>query len=160
YQPTSGKVNNVIDAVRAISNVPIGTSPPAWLAYTPDCCPPPADIVPCANGLLHLPTGGLQPSTPAFFSLNALDYGYAPEAPKPTAWLKFISDLWGDDIEAIDALQDWLGYCLTNNTRMQKIAMVVGPRRSGKGTIARVATAMLGQSNVCHPSLASLSQNF
>ena len=37
---------------------------------------------------------------------------------------------------------------------------MVGPKRGGKGTIGRVQTALLGQPNVCAPTLASLGQNF
>ena len=41
-----------------------------------------------------------------------------------------------------------------------KILLVVGPKRGGKGTIARVLTALLGQPNVCAPTLAGLGENF
>ena len=34
------------------------------------------------------------------------------------------------------------------------------PRRSGKGTIARVLRSLLGPANVCGPTLASLAVNF
>ena len=160
FRPNSRKVSDVIDAVRAVSNVPSAKRPPTWLASIPNGCPPPAEILACSNCLLNLPTGELQPPTPAFFSLNSLDFAYDHAAPPPAAWLRFLSELWGSDAEAIETLQDWCGYCLTNDTRQQKIAMIVGPKRSGKGTIARVLTALLGQANVCGPTLASLGQNF
>jgi putative DNA primase/helicase len=54
----------------------------------------------------------------------------------------------------------WFGYCLMSDTRQQKMLMVVGPKRSGKGTIARVLRALVGKENVCGPTLASLSTNF
>lgn len=38
--------------------------------------------------------------------------------------------------------------------------MVCGPKRSGKGTIARVLTALLGPVNVAGPPLGSLATNF
>jgi putative DNA primase/helicase len=38
--------------------------------------------------------------------------------------------------------------------------MLVGPKRSGKGTVGRVLTALLGKENVAAPTLASLGQNF
>ncbi len=38
--------------------------------------------------------------------------------------------------------------------------LLIGPTRSGKGTIARVLTALLGPHNVCGPTLASFAQNF
>ena len=39
---------------------------------------------------------------------------------------------------------DGFGYCLTGDTAQQKIFMIVGPRRSGKGTIARILRALVG----------------
>ena len=38
--------------------------------------------------------------------------------------------------------------------------MLVGPKRSGKGTIARVLRGLVGTENVCGPTLASLGTNF
>lgn len=38
--------------------------------------------------------------------------------------------------------------------------MVIGPTRSGKGTIGRVLSALLGAENVAGPSFASLATNF
>ena len=38
-------------------------------------------------------------------------------------------------------LQDWFGYALAPDTSQQKIFMVVGPRRGGKGTIGRAHRA-------------------
>jgi putative DNA primase/helicase len=159
FKPTMTRVSNVVDAIHAVANLHNTVRAPAWLANS-DGRPLAGELVACANGLLHLPTGDLQDTTPAFFSLNALDFGFDPEAPPPAEWLQFLDSLWGDDVEAIETLQEWCGYCLTADTRQQKILLVVGPKRSGKGTIARVLTKLLGQPNVCGPTLASLGQNF
>ena len=73
---------------------------------------------------------------------------------------RFLHSLWGDDSEAIEALQEAFGYFLITDTRQQKIFMLVGPKRSGKGTIARILTALLGRENVAGPTLGSLVTNF
>jgi putative DNA primase/helicase len=57
-------------------------------------------------------------------------------------------------------LQEMFGLLLTGDTRYQKALLIVGPMRSGKGTIARVLMKLLGQDNVCGPTLSSLSSNF
>jgi putative DNA primase/helicase len=159
FQPNMTRVSNVVDAIAAVTNVTRTIMPPAWLAEAADQ-PPATEIVACDNGLLHLPSGKLHPATPAFFSLNALDFPFDPAAPFPAQWLQFLDSIWPGDPEAIEALQEWFGYCLTHDTRQQKILLAVGPKRSGKGTIGRVLTGLLGQSNVCAPTLASLGQNF
>src|SRR5262245_42248056 len=48
-------------------------------------------------------------------------------------------DLGGPVLPQAQAtLQTWFGYNLTPDTSLQKIAALVGPPRSGKGTIGRV----------------------
>ena len=78
----------------------------------------------------------------------------------PEAWLKFLGELWPDDSESIGVLQEWFGYVLTPDTRQQKISMLVGPKRSGKGTIARVLRRVIGEENTAGPTLNSLATNF
>jgi putative DNA primase/helicase len=95
-----------------------------------------------------------------FWTHNALAYEYTEDAATPIQWHKFLKQIWPDDPESIRALQEMFGYLLTGDTSQQKAFMLVGPKRSGKGTIARVLTALLGQSNVCQPTLASLSSQF
>ena len=57
-------------------------------------------------------------------------------------------------------LQQWFGYVLVPNTTLQKILMLIGPPRSGKGTIGRMLTALIGADAVAGPSLASLASHF
>ena len=57
-------------------------------------------------------------------------------------------------------LQEWAGYCLTADTRQQKILLVIGPRRSGKGTIGRMLRALVGPANTAGPTLGSLGTPF
>ena len=74
--------------------------------------------------------------------------------------MRFLSQLWPDDLQSIATLQEWFGYCLTLDTRQQKILMMVGPKRSGKGTIARVLRRLIGERNVAGPTLLSLGGPF
>ena len=62
--------------------------------------------------------------------------------------------------ESIETLQELFGLLLTPNTVHQKAFLLVGPKRSGKGTIARVLIGLLGRENVAGPTLSSLAQNF
>lgn len=121
---------------------------------------PAVDRTACRNGVLHLPTCTLTPATPRYFATSSLGVAYDPAAPVPARWLAFLTQLWPDDEESVQALQEWIGYQLTPDTRQQKIAMLIGPKRSGKGTILRVVTELLGAANVVSPTLASLGSNF
>jgi putative DNA primase/helicase len=57
-------------------------------------------------------------------------------------------------------LQELLGYLISGDRRQQKVFLLIGPPRSGKGTIARVMGALLGAENVAGPTLGSLASNF
>jgi putative DNA primase/helicase len=155
WLPNRNKIANVIDATRAITHLPESFDPPCWLRG--DFA---NDIVACTNGLLNVATRELRPLTPAFFNRVAVPFDYEPNAPTPTRWLEFLDQLWPDDPDSIKALQEFFGYVLSGRTDLHKIMLMVGPARSGKGTIARVLAAMIGKGNVAGPTLASLGTNF
>jgi len=71
-----------------------------------------------------------------------------------------LNDLWGNDQESIDCLQEMFGYILSGDTRQQKFFNLIGPRRSGKGTINKVLVALLGQHNTVAPELGELCDTF
>jgi putative DNA primase/helicase len=136
---------------------------PRWLC--PDPRFPADELLPTKNGLIHLPSliAGkpyIHPSTPQFLSTQCLGYEFNPKAPKPEHWLAFLAQLWRDDLQSVSTLQEWFGYCLLHDTRLQKMLLLIGPKRSGKGTIARVVRALIGEENVAGPTLAGLGTNF
>ena len=158
FRPNRKRIDDVLDALLAITNLPTSHSAPCWLERDPGFDP--LDIVVCKNGLLYVPTCQLLPHTPAFFTLNGLDLDFDPHAPEPHRFLKFLRELWPNDRESIQTLQEWTGYLLTPRTLFQKGLLLIGPRRGGKGTIGRLIRRVCGESNVCAPTLASLTQNF
>jgi putative DNA primase/helicase len=158
FKPTISKVNDVLDALRAIAHLHDGLSPPAWLDGRAG--PEPTDLIACRNALLHVPSGHLALHSPLFFGLNAVEFDYDADAPEPDEWIKFLWNIWPRDGEAIDCLQEMFGYLLTTDTRQQKMFLLVGPKRSGKGTIARVLKALLGSTNIAGPTLNSLGTQF
>ena len=117
-------------------------------------------MLPTRSALVHLETGHQVPPTPRFFAPYALEFDYRPDAPPPTEWLQFLATVWGTDTAAIETLQEWFGYCLTPDTSQHKILLLVGPPRSGKGTIARVLRRLIGVENTVGPTLASLAESF
>lgn len=154
-------VDDVLDALKAAANLSHRSVPaaPAWIGRQ-DADPDPRSVIPVRNGLVSVDTGELLPATPRLFVPYALPFDYTPTAPPPVEWFKFLASVWGDDAESIESLREWLGYLLTADTSQQKALLLVGPRRSGKGTIGRVIVQLLGERNVASPTLASLGNNF
>lgn len=166
--PTVRKVTgrltaDIAHALASLTMLPSRVEVPAWLAV--DGPFPASEMLACRNGLIHLPSlvaGNnhfVQP-TPRFFSPNCLDFDFDTHAPMPAGWLDFLAKLWPDDPQSVGTLQEWFGYLLTPDTRQQKILLFVGPKRSGKGTIARVIRGLVGADNVTCPTLAGLGTNF
>jgi putative DNA primase/helicase len=98
--------------------------------------------------------------TPRFFTLNALEFDPDPNAPAPMAWFAFLHQLFQGDEQSLDLLQEWFAYCLTGDTSLQKMLLLIGPKRSGKGTIGRVLRQLVGPGNVCSPTTSSLAGPF
>jgi len=159
FKPTRTRVENIIDAMKGLCELRGEVADPSWLTMRDDD-PDPAQLLAARNGLLHLPTGTLHDHTPRLFNRRAVGYDFDPTDTMPEAWLHFVGQLWGDDLDAIRTLQQWFGYVLTADTRQQKILLLVGPKRSGKGTLARVLSELVGRANVCAPTLSGLSTNF
>lgn len=122
--------------------------------------PDPRHLVPCKNGLYCLETREFMPLDPQFFCLGTSDFEYAADAPPPAEWMKFLDSVFAHDADARLLLQEWFGYCLGHDISRQKILMIVGPKRAGKGIIAQVLRALLGSSSVAAPTLSGLTQQF
>ena len=101
------------------------------------------------------------PKTPDFFNLSALSFDYKEGSAKPYKWFKFLDSIWPEKSEKdqIQALKQWFGYCISGKTDLQKILMIIGLKRCGKGTIARTLTQILGENQVTNPTLNSFCEN-
>ena len=175
WSPDRHKVSNVLEALAAVVHLPSDIDPPSWInehrepiaiTDTPaDAFRLPDDdaaqMVSCRNGLLDLSARTLRDHTPALFNLITVPLDYEPVPDSPRQWLAFLASVWGDDVLATGLLQEFFGYVLSGRLDMQKLLMLIGPTRSGKGTIARVLTKLMGgRRSVAGPTLASMSTNF
>lgn len=157
FAPDIKKVREVVAASTALVSIDDETHQPSILGpleINPDMA------VAMQNGIVDLRTATMIPPTPRFFSSSCNKFDFDERAPRPAQWIKFLSDVWGDDEQSIECLQEIFGYLLTSDTSMQKAFMLIGPKRSGKGTIARVLGELIGHDAVASPTLASISTNF
>lgn len=161
-------VASVLDHLRGLAHLDGRKEPPAWISYDNNSVIrwDPADCLVTKSRIVHVPSliEGKDvfdyPATPAFFATTAADFNLDRDAPEPVAWLRFLNELWGDDPQSIKALQEWFGLLLMSDTSFQKLLLLVGPPRSGKGTIGRILTALVGKGNVAAPTMNSLTTNF
>ena len=158
WNPTRHKIVNVLEALAAVVQLSRDIDPPSWI--NPHSAESDAgQVISCHNGLLDLTTRILHGHSPALFNLASVPFDYDPHTDEPVEWLDFLASVWGDDRDSIALLQEYFGYILSGRLDMQKALLLVGPIRSGKGTIERVLTALMGH-NIASPTLAGLNTNF
>lgn len=160
WNPSRNKVGDVMDSMAAIGHLSSQINPPFWIEVHSADDVKAAQVISCTNGLLNLSTRETIEHTPALFNVVSVPFDYDDKAAEPKAWYDFLASVWGDDEQSIALLQEYFGYVLSGRTDMQKMLLLIGPTRSGKGTIARVLTALIGRGHVAGPTLASLGTNF
>ena len=155
---------DIVKCLESLCHVPFIREQPCFLVDggKPEFAEP-TNIVAFANGLLDVSTLGgnltLRDHTPRWFSTSALAYPFDPKADCPE-WLEFTEQVFDKDPERIDLLQRWFGLLLTADTSYQKLLLMVGPRRSGKGTICRTIQHVFGADACTSPTLTSLGTEF
>jgi putative DNA primase/helicase len=130
WAPNRHKIANLMEAVAAVVHLPATVVSPSWLDRRKT-----GVVVSCANGILDVRDRTLSPHTPMLFNMVAVPFDYDPDQRAAYRWNDFLVDLWPDDRASINALGEWFGYVLSGRTTMQKILLIVGPTRGGKGAI-------------------------
>jgi len=159
--PNITVVNNAVKAIKAIVHLPKSEdlTPPIWFDKFKASMPDASKMVSVQNGLYYITDSVLLPHSLGFFTVHSLPFNYDANASCPN-WLAFLKDVFGEDTQSIECVQEMFGYVLTGDMKQQKFFNIIGPRRSGKGTINRVLTSLLGQYNTISPQLEEITENF
>jgi putative DNA primase/helicase len=159
WAPTEKKISDLAGALASLCELPDAIDAPCWLDGRKS-----ETIIATANGLLDIAARQLHPHTPQFFNLHAMPFAYDATAPEPKHWFAFLDSIWPPPPDtttpAQDLLQEWFGYVLSGRTDLQKMLLLQGPTRGGRGTIGRVLTGLLGKENVAGLRLDDLGENF
>lgn len=160
FKPGRSAISDIMDALN--TKCPIDADPPCWLDGRDG--PGPKALVPFRNGALDADAyvdGGdaLIEPTPAFFSTTCLPYDFDPDAECPL-WGQWLDDTLGDDPAKIALLQEWFGYCMVADMSMEKLLIMQGKPRSGKGTALEVLRALVGHRQVATTTFGSLCSDF
>ena len=160
YGPDRKKVGDVIAAL--VAETLVDGERPRWL--DDQSGPEPQDVIAFSNGLIDAREYcagkvNLIRSTPAWFSAAACPYAFDPEGKCPQ-WLKFLSEVFEGDEESIRLLQEWFGYLLVPDNRLESFMLMYGKPGSGKSTVQTVLTEMLGRGQVAVSSFRKLAGRF
>ena len=161
FNPSPASVSAAVDAVKSLTHLQnhANVRPPIWLEEYRLNKPDASKLISLQNGIFHLEDRVLIPHSLGFFTQNSLPFEYDETATCPT-WTTFLQSVWGDDKQSIECLQEMFGYILAGDTKQQKFFNIIGPRRSGKGTINKVLVSLLGQHNTVAPELGELCDTF
>ncbi|MGO9157748.1 DNA primase family protein [Mycobacterium sp.] len=153
WKPNTKKLNDVIDAARGLARLPDGIGASEWIDGREE------QVIPCANGLLRVSDRVLLEHSPEHFNIMSLPYGYDAGAVCPR-WMEFLREVFRDDVESVSLLKQWFGYVLSGRTDLQKMLMWLGPKRGGKGTVARLMKWLVGPDAYAGMTVDALRRNF
>lgn len=160
FRLTRGKVTDIIDACNQWCTVTGDL--PQWLDGKGHL--EPRNSVVFENGILDLSryfkgeSCVLKPD-PRYFCLNAVPYDFDPELTAEDI-IQYFNMIFNGRQDCIDLLQEWFGYHLTLDMSFEKMMILRGPPRSGKGTILGIIMAMLGDDQIVSTELSALATDF
>ncbi len=160
FRLTRGKVTDIIDACNQWCTVTGDL--PQWLDGKRHL--EPQNCIVFQNGIVDLnkyfkgDQHILKPD-PRYFCLNAVPYDFDPTLTADDI-LQYLDMIFNGQQDCIDLLQEWFGYHLTLDMSFEKMMILRGPPRSGKGTILGIIMAMLGDDQVVSTELSALATDF
>src|SRR5579871_6151277 len=99
------------------------------------------DVLHCANGVVCLRDGSIEPHTSSQRFTYCLSIPY--EKSSCPEWIDFLNSVVGGGQVVIDYLQKALGYAITGHRREEILFYLWGVTRAGKGTLAEVIMTLL-----------------
>lgn len=143
-------INNTITTVRRFSTQDEFKPNPTILTFKNGCI----NLDGWDMGLVDTT---LLPHDRKYKSTSMLDFAFDPDAKCPV-FDNFLDQIFEGDKERVRLLLMFLGYILVTDYRFQKILMMVGKSRSGKGTIANnIIPALVGRESFAATTLSNLA---
>jgi putative DNA primase/helicase len=140
FRPQPKHVNEVFDMVKTVVALGSEVVSPTWL----DTEERAEDVVVFRNAVVNMVTGESVPATARLWVHGALEFDWNPSAPAGR-WERLLEEVHPQDAEAQEFLEEWMAYNMTEETKFQKAAMLIGKTRSGRGTIARMIECLVGK---------------
>lgn len=158
WAPNRAKISDLLWALRLDLKVSDEFAPP--LVFDGNDVHDAGRIVPFRNGVYNLDTEEFSRRvSPKLFNVWALEFDYDPTAKAPE-WGRVLDQYFAHDPKAKALLQEWFGYVISGRTDLQKMLLIKGPPRSGKGTVGKVLRELIGEHNSVSPSMSNLGSEF
>jgi putative DNA primase/helicase len=104
------------------------------------------DLLGTPAGVIDLRTGELKPYTPEhrISKYTAVAPAADDDDWVPERWERFLTEALQDDVDAIEALRQFLGYCATGHTREHVFLALLGRGGAGVSTFVNTCMHVLG----------------
>ncbi len=118
------------------------------------------DLVCLQNGMFDLVTGEVSPHDKKYYATHMLPIDFDPaHVPDCPAWKRCLKQ-WNPAPAVVRELQKFFGYCLTRETRYERMLLLYGPGGDGKSTVMKILRAMVGEQNCSHIPMGRLEDQF
>ena len=120
--------------------------------------PPDPRYINCLSGMLDLETGKVVPHDPKYNSRSQIQSRYDPQA-DAQPWYTFLDQIFPGEPHKIDALQEFMGYCLMPDCRYEACMFLFGSGANGKGTVLHQLFHVLGEQNCSSLNMDAIGEN-
>lgn len=111
------------------------------------------------NGMLDTIEMKMHGHDPKYLSINQIPYNYKPMNKENSTIVEFLEGIIPDDDDRKMFLE-FIGYCMTTDTGLQKFLVINGVGGTGKSTIIRLVSKIVGKENISNLSLQDLNERF
>ena len=112
------------------------------------------------NGVLDLRTDEFMEHSPEYRFTNCIQAKYNPFNKGGHTFKRFIKTCMGDNQGKEKHLQEVLGYMLSEFYTAKKVPILIGEPHSGKSTLGRIVSTLIGKEHVASVPLHKLRERF
>ena len=142
FKPSTKDLSALMTFLRTNVGLDDRITPPTWLDER--ASPKPEELLAFRNCLVDVTTGKTYPHEPWLWMHDGVDFNYDPAAQCPR-WEQFLEEIHPNDPQAQDCIEEQLGYGMTYDMHLEKIAVWIGKPRAGKSTLLHVQKGLVGK---------------
>lgn len=121
----------------------------------------PAQWINFKNGFLDVQNMVMREHSPNHLSINQIPHEFDMNRTVPTNSViyEFLNGII-KNTDDLEMLLEYIGYCMTVDTSLQKFLVITGLGGTGKSTIVRLVNNAIGKENISSLSLQDLNERF